>query len=94
MAEPGFESVLVKVWAMTDPLPADAPVTPDETAVHENVTPEVLLLKVIPEVAPEQIDSEEGVACTSGIGFTVTKMLALAVVPHEGVPASVAKIRK
>ncbi len=57
---------------MTVPELADAPVTFVCVTVQAKVAPPVVLLMVTELVLPEQIDCEDGVAVTVGIGFTVT----------------------
>lgn len=57
---------------MDVPLPADAPDTPVCVTVHEKVAPVTFPLSVIAVVLPEQIVCVDGVAVTTGIGFTVT----------------------
>jgi hypothetical protein len=72
---------------MLDPLPAAAPETPDCVTVHANVVPATLLVSEIPVAFPEQIVCEEGVAVTTGVGFTVIVTVNGAPVqpPDEGV---------
>ena len=67
--------MLVSVWAMLFPLPAEAPVTlpPGAIAiVQANVVAGVVLESAILVVPAEQIVWEDGVAVTFGFGFTVT----------------------
>ena len=47
-----------------------APVTPDCTTVQLKPAPDTLLDKAMEELAPEQIDWDDGVAIAEGVGFT------------------------
>ena len=67
--------MLVRVWAMVLPASGEAPVMLPAGAmaiVHANVVVGVALVRAILVVPAEQIVSEDGVAVTFGIGFTVT----------------------
>ena len=67
--------MLVSVWAMLFPLPAEAPVTlpPGAIAiVQANVVVGVVLESAILVVPAEQIVWEDGVAIALGVGFTRT----------------------
>ena len=65
--------VVVRVWAMLVPNPAVAPLTPacDTVQLYAGLPTPLLVLKAIEVVAPLQIVWEDGVATTSGLGFTV-----------------------
>jgi hypothetical protein len=64
--------VLLRIWLIDVPEPAEAPEIPDPfEAVHEKVVPAVKLLKLIAVLAPEQIVELTGVAVANGTGFTV-----------------------
>ena len=68
--------MLVSVWAMVLPLPAEAPVTLPTGAiaiVQLNVVPAVVLVSAIFVIPAEQIVCAGGVAVTLGVGLTVTK---------------------
>lgn len=63
--------VAVRFCEMAAPEPDVAPVEPDCAAVHENVVPGKLLVKVMAVELPEQIVWLTVVAITAGLGFTV-----------------------
>lgn len=75
MAVPAEAPELERIWAILLLLPAEAPLTPDCTTVHENVVPVTDDVKEILVVTPLQIVCDEGVAFTFGIGLTVTVVL-------------------
>jgi hypothetical protein len=72
VAVPVDAPVVVRVWAIELPLPAEAPDTPDWDTVHANVVPVTELVKEILVCLPEQNSSLAGFGITSGVGFTVT----------------------
>ena len=82
------ELLLVNVCAMVFPVPA---ATPDMLAfvltVQLNVVPAIVEFKAILTALPEQIIAEEGVAVTTGVGFTM--MLYVAEGPVHAEPLDV-----
>jgi len=65
--------VVVKAWAMDEPLPLDAPDTPLSLTVQLNVVPAIVELKAIDVVCPVHIVWLDGVAIAEGMGpATVT----------------------
>ena len=84
--------MLVRVWAIVLPLPAEDPVTlPGGTmsTVHANVVPPTVELNAIPVVPAEQIVSEGGVAVTIGSGLITTTVEADAEQPLRSVTVKV-----
>jgi hypothetical protein len=73
VAVPDVEPVVVKVCAMLLPNPAVAPLTPvwEIVQLYVGLATPLLVLNAIAVVAPLQIVCEDGVATTSGRGFTV-----------------------
>jgi hypothetical protein len=57
---------------MVLPVSGKEPITAKGSVVQLNVVPATLLLKTIAVRSPEQTVAGEGLAVTSGIGFTVT----------------------
>jgi hypothetical protein len=80
---------VVKACDIVEPVPALAPDTPVCTTVQAKVVPPILLVKAIDGATPEQTVCEEGVATTSGVGFTVIEIDAVAEFVHGVVPPSV-----
>ena len=72
---------------MRFPEPSANPVAvpDDKMAVQVNVVPGVVLDKAIDVVPPEQNDCEAGEGVATGIGFTVTSILAVALQPFPSV---------
>jgi len=97
VAVPGKKVELVSVCAMLLPAPSKAPVTPFDIAVHANAVPVTFDVNVMPVVLPLHIACEDGVAITSGSGFTVIttsvgvpeQPLAVGVIVYVAVPADV-----
>ena len=54
--------------------------------------PVTALVRIIEEVAPEQIVCAAGVAIATGDGFTMMSTALLILFPHAGVPVAVAII--
>jgi hypothetical protein len=72
---PALVLVAVSVWVIFDPDEADAPDTFVCVTVQAKVVPPTLLVNAIDVALPEQIDCEEGVAVSDGVGLTVTVMV-------------------
>ena len=69
VAVPAEAPVAVNVWAIVEPLPAEAPLTPDCVTVHAKVVPAIVLLRFTAVAEPEQIVWEDGVAVATGSGL-------------------------
>jgi len=97
VAVPAVVPEFVSVCAMLLPEPSVAPVTPLCTTVHANVVPVISDVKAMSVVAPLHIICDDGVAVTSGIGFTVIttsvdvpeQPFAVGVIEYVAVPAVV-----
>jgi hypothetical protein len=63
---------VIKVWAIEEPLPPDAPLTPFSTTLQLNVVSSTSELRAMEVVSPLHRIWLEGVAITFGVGFTVT----------------------
>lgn len=72
MTVPAEVLVAVKFCVMEVPVPEVAPIAPDCTAIHEKDVPVTLLDSTIAVPSPEQRVWLEGVAITTGVGFTET----------------------
>jgi hypothetical protein len=72
VAVPGVVPVAVSVCAIVAVEPFAAPVKPDCATVQLYVVPTTLELSGIEVALPEQIVCDDGVAVTTGVGFTVT----------------------
>jgi hypothetical protein len=89
---------VLKVWAITVPELAVAPLTPDCETTQLKVVPLTLLVNAILVALPEQSACEDGVAVADGAGFTVTVEVtavpaqppAVGVTVYTAVPALVA----
>ena len=86
-AVPGAAAVVESVCVMVEPLPAEAPLTPDCATVQLNVVPLTLLVREMLVAVPEQIVAPTGVAVTFGVGFTVTVTGGMVEVQPAGVVA-------
>jgi hypothetical protein len=69
---PGTLLVVTKFWAIKEPLPSDAPITPLWLTIQLNVVLDTSELKLMEIEFSLQIVGLEGVAVPFGSGFTVT----------------------
>jgi len=96
VAVPAALPVAVRTWLMVDPLPADAPLTPDWLTVQLKMVPATGLLSAMDGATPEHTVCEAGVATTVGVGLTVIvtvigvpgQPLAVGVIVYVAVPAA------
>ena len=70
-AVPDTVVVAVNGSAIAIPSSADAPDTFTRATVQANIEPATLPVRAIAVASPEQMVCDEGVAVTSGVGFTV-----------------------
>jgi len=97
VAVPGKKVELVSVCAMLLPASSKAPVAAFDITVHANVVSETFDVNVMPVALPLHIACDDGVAITSGSGFTVIttsvgvpeQPLAVGVIEYVAVPADV-----